>query len=67
MLAYFVLSFCSHFVEEKALLEYQVLDTLILHNILSEVELIDLSNLMSDYSFLICTQSVPNIDSQSLY
>jgi hypothetical protein len=49
------------------LLEYQVLDTLILHNILSEVELIDLPNLMSDYSFLICTQSVPNIDSQSLY
>jgi hypothetical protein len=44
-------------------LEYKVLDTLILHNILSEVELIDLSNLMSDYSFLICTQSVPNIDS----
>jgi hypothetical protein len=36
-------------------------------HILSEVELIDLSNLMSDYSFLICTQSVPNIDSQSLY
>ena len=35
--------------------------------VLSEVELIDLSNLMSDYSFLICTQSVPNIDSQSLY
>ena len=36
-------------------------------HVLSEVELIDLSNLMSDYSFLICTQSVPNIDSQSLY
>jgi cadmium resistance protein CadD (predicted permease) len=53
--------------KRKNLLEYQVLDTLIFHNILSEVELIDLSNLMSDYSFLICTQSVPNIDSQSLY
>jgi hypothetical protein len=36
-------------------------------HVLSEVELIDLSNLMSDYSFLICTQRVPNIDSQSLY
>ena len=37
-------------------------------HVLSEVvELIDLSNLMSDYSFLICTQSVPDIDSQSLY
>ena len=36
-------------------------------HVLSEVELIDLSNLMSDYSFLIYTQSVPNIDSQSLY
>jgi hypothetical protein len=36
-------------------------------HVLSEVELIDLSNLMSDYSFLICTQSVPKIDSQSLY
>jgi hypothetical protein len=36
-------------------------------HVLSEVELVDLSNLMSDYSFLICIQSVPNIDSQSLY
>jgi hypothetical protein len=36
-------------------------------HVLSEVELIDLSNLMSDYSFLICTQRVPSIDSQSLY
>jgi hypothetical protein len=36
-------------------------------HVLSEVELIDLHNLMSDYSFLIYTQSVPNIDSQSLY
>jgi hypothetical protein len=36
-------------------------------HVLSEVELINLSNLMSDYSFLIYTQSVPNIDSQSLY
>jgi hypothetical protein len=37
-------------------------------HVLSEVvELMDVSNLMSDYSFLICTQSVPSIDSQSLY
>ena len=36
-------------------------------HVLSEVELIDLSNLISDYSFLICTQSMPSIDSQSLY
>jgi hypothetical protein len=35
-------------------------------HVFSEVELIDLSNLMSDYSFLICIQSVPNIDSQTL-
>ena len=40
-------------------------------HVLSEVELIDLSNLMSGYSCLIYTQliqrSVLNIDSQSLY